>query len=47
MATNLFYYVTDEPAMSHVYNFALITLFLYQPSAGMRNHPCFHPSTSA
>lgn len=30
MATNLFYYVTDEPAMSHVYNFALITLFLYQ-----------------
>ncbi|HBG70363.1 MAG: hypothetical protein A2W93_15755 [Bacteroidetes bacterium GWF2_43_63] len=28
-ATNLFYYSTLEPGMSHVYNFALIALFLY------------------
>jgi hypothetical protein len=29
MATNLIYYVISEPGMSHVYNFALITAFLY------------------
>jgi hypothetical protein len=29
LATNLYYYVTDEPAMSHAYNFALLTAFLY------------------
>jgi hypothetical protein len=29
LATNLFYYVTDEPAMSHGYSFALFSLFLY------------------
>lgn len=29
LATNLSYYVVDEPAMSHAYNFALITAFVY------------------
>jgi len=29
LATNLLYYVVDEPAMSHAYNFALITAFVY------------------
>lgn len=29
MATNLLYYVLDEPGMSHVFNFALITAFVY------------------
>ena len=28
-ATNLMFYVISEPGMSHVFNFALITLFLY------------------
>jgi len=28
-ATNLFYYATTEPSMSHVYSFALMTMFLY------------------
>jgi hypothetical protein len=27
--TNLFYYAIDEPGMSHVYSFALFSLFLY------------------
>ncbi len=29
LATNLFFYVSDEPAMSHAYNFALMTVFMY------------------
>lgn len=29
LATNLFYYVTDEPAMSHAYSFALFSLFIW------------------
>ena len=29
LATNLMYYVISEPGMSHVYSFALITIFLY------------------
>jgi len=29
MATNLLYYATIEPGMSHVYNFALISMFIY------------------
>lgn len=29
LGTNLMYYVISEPGMSHVYSFALITLFLY------------------
>ncbi len=29
LATNLFYYVTDEPAMSHAYGFALFAMFIY------------------
>jgi len=29
MGTNLYYYSTHEAAMSHVYNFSLIVLFLY------------------
>ncbi len=28
--TNLFYYAVNEPAMSHVYSFFCITLFIYQ-----------------
>lgn len=28
-ATNLFYYAVCEPAMSHVYSFAFITMFIY------------------
>jgi hypothetical protein len=28
LATNLFYYTTDEPAMSHAYSFALYALFI-------------------
>lgn len=28
-ATNIFYYVTIEPGMSHVYSFAFVTLFAY------------------
>jgi len=27
--TNVFYYTVGEPAMSHIYSFALITLFIY------------------
>ena len=27
--TNLFYYVSEEPAMSHVYSFAMVGLFIY------------------
>lgn len=27
--TNLFYYSILEPSMSHVYSFALITIFIY------------------
>lgn len=30
LATNLMYYVISEPGMSHVYNFALISLFVYK-----------------
>lgn len=29
LATNLLYYVTLEPGMSHVYSFALISMFIY------------------
>lgn len=29
MATNMLYYVISEPGMSHIYNFTLITTFLY------------------
>ena len=29
LGTNIFYYSTIEPAMSHVYSFALISIFLY------------------
>ena len=29
LSTNLMYYVISEPGMSHVYNFALIAIFLY------------------
>lgn len=29
LSTNLVFYVTDEPAMSHAYNFVLMTMFLY------------------
>ncbi len=29
MATNLLFYVVDEPAMSHSYNFVLLTAFVY------------------
>ncbi len=29
LGTNLMYYVISEPGMSHVYNFCLITLFIY------------------
>lgn len=29
LGTNLFYYASDEGTMSHVYNFALITIFLW------------------
>jgi hypothetical protein len=29
LATNLMYYVISEPGMTHVYNFSLITIFLY------------------
>lgn len=29
LATNLMYYVISEPGMSHVYNFALVTVFLF------------------
>lgn len=29
LGTNLFYYVSEEPAMSHAYSFGLITCFLY------------------
>ena len=29
-ATNLFYYTIVEPGMSHVYSFALISIFIYQ-----------------
>lgn len=29
LATNLFYYTTDEPAMSHAFSFALFSLFIY------------------
>ncbi len=29
LATNLMYYVISEPGMTHVYNFTLITIFLY------------------
>lgn len=29
LATNLMYYVISEPGMSHVFSFALITMFLY------------------
>ncbi len=29
LGTNLMYYVISEPGMSHVYSFALITIFLY------------------
>ncbi len=29
MATNLMYYVISEPGMSHVYNFSLISVFIY------------------
>jgi hypothetical protein len=32
MGTNLYYYSTHEAAMSHVYNFSLIVLFLYMLS---------------
>lgn len=28
-ATNLFYYAACEPAMSHIYSFAFVTLFIY------------------
>jgi len=27
--TNLFYYVSEEPAMSHAYSFAMVSLFIY------------------
>ena len=27
--TNLFYYVSEEPAMSHVYSFAMVSLFVF------------------
>ena len=27
--TNLFYYVSEEPAMSHVYSFAMVSLFIF------------------
>lgn len=29
LGTNLFYYVVNEPGMSHVYSFTFITIFLY------------------
>lgn len=29
LATNMHYYILSEPGMSHVYNFSLITLFIY------------------
>jgi hypothetical protein len=29
LATNLFYYVSDEPAMSHAYGFALFSMFVW------------------
>jgi hypothetical protein len=29
LATNMMYYVISEPGMTHVYNFSLITIFLY------------------
>lgn len=29
LGTNLFYYATHEPAMSHVFNFSLISVFVY------------------
>lgn len=38
LATNLMYYVISEPGMSHVYNFALITGFLFY-SLKWTDHP--------
>jgi len=29
-ATNLFHYATDQPAMTHVYSFALFSIFMYK-----------------
>lgn len=30
LGTNLYYYATSEPAMSHTYSFAMISVFIYQ-----------------
>ena len=30
LGTNLYYYSTSEPAMSHAYSFSLVSIFLYQ-----------------
>lgn len=37
LATNLFFYVTDEPAMSHAYSFALYALFIYFVDSWFKN----------